>query len=111
MVHWPVSLVLVWLTMPLWLTVPTYDGREKFKTNGFWEIPYNENIKEGNTVTVLFTIKRGTLAAKAKDAADLPQGVSFALYLYILAIIILDEPAERITNDAPDQPPEAFWGT
>ena len=57
---------------------------------------------------MLFAIKRGTLAAKAKDAANLPKGVSFALYLYILAIIILDEPAEHITNDAPNQPPEAF---
>lgn len=60
------------------------------------------------SITVLFTIKRCTLLANAKAASDLPPGVKFLLYLNILAIIVLNGPTERFSNDASKEQPEAF---
>ena len=67
--------------------VPVYDGHEKFKLNSFCDKPYKETIKDGSTVMVLFSVKKGSLGKKAQTAEDLPGDVTFVLYLNILSII------------------------
>ena len=52
--------------------VPVYDGREKFKWNTFKDKVYEETIREGSTVMVLFSVKRGGLGDKAKNAGIFP---------------------------------------
>lgn len=57
---------------------------------------------------LMFTVKRGSLGDKPRGAADLPQGVKTALYLNILGIIVLKEPAEHFDGELPEEPPHAF---
>ena len=56
----------------------------------------------------LFTVKKGSLGNKAQSAADPPEGVTFALYLNVLAIIVLKEPAEQFSSEPSQEVPHAF---
>ena len=58
---------------------------------------------------VMFTVKRGSLGNKARNAANLPEGITSALYLNILGIIVLGkEPAEHFDGGPSQEPPQAF---
>lgn len=88
--------------------VPVYDGREKLKWNTFKDKAYEKTIREGSTVMVLFSVKRGGLGDKEKNMGDLPNDVTFALYLNILAIIVLAEPTEHFGDEPSPEPAKAF---
>ena len=57
---------------------------------------------------VLFSVKRGNLGKKAQDADDLPDDVTFALYLNLLAVIVLAESAEPFSVEPSQEPPQVF---
>ena len=57
---------------------------------------------------VLFTVKRGGLSSRAQAAPGLPRDVTFALYLNVLAIIVLNEPAERFSSRTSEEAPQVF---
>jgi len=57
---------------------------------------------------LLFTAKKGKLPAGVESAEGLPEGIKFAIYFNILAVIVLAEPAEHFSNSPSHEGPGAF---
>ena len=57
---------------------------------------------------LLFSIKKGNLAKEMQKAPNVPEGVEFAVYFNILGIVLLAEPAEKFSEAASGEAPEAF---
>jgi len=86
--------------------VPVYDGRDKFQLGNYWDHPYMEDIADGATVMLLFSVKKGGLP-KGAEGANI-WDAKFAIYPNILAIILLADPAECFSNIRSQEGPEAF---
>ena len=88
-----------------------FDGRDMFQLRNYWEKPYEGEVLKGSTVMLLFTVKKGNLPAGVEDAygvlGDIKQA-KIAIYLNILAIIVLSEPADNFSNSPSQGNPEAF---
>ena len=57
---------------------------------------------------LLFSIKRGNILKAMTKASNLPEAVKFAIYFNILAIIVLEEAAERFGDEPSQETPQAF---
>lgn len=88
--------------------VPIYDGREKFQLGNYWERPYAGEPAKGSTVMLLFSIRKGTLPQSVQGRNDLPRDLKVAIYFNILGAIVLAEPAERVSNNTSQEPPQSF---
>ena len=88
--------------------VPVFDGRAGFQLGNYWETPCSGDVSKDSTVMLLFSIKKGNLAKDMQKASNIPEGVEFAIYFNILGIVLLAEPAERFSEDASGEGPEAF---
>ena len=78
--------------------VPVYDGRTRFQLGKYWECPYTGEVAKGSTVMLLFTIKKGTLPNRAKEAGGMPVEVKVALYLNVVGVIVLAEPTDTFSE-------------
>lgn len=90
------------------VAVPVFDGRDKFQLGKYWDRPYTGKVTRGTTVMLVFSVKRGSLPKDVGDVEELPAAVKFAIYLNILGIIVLAEPADQFSNEASQEMPEAF---
>ena len=57
---------------------------------------------------LLFSVKKGKLPKNVQGRDDLPGGISFAIYLNIVAIIVLAEPGERFSYHESQDGPGTF---
>lgn len=85
--------------------VPVYDGRTKFHLSTYWDRPYEGDVERDSTVMVLFTIRKGDLSKQMKKAKNVPEKVKFAIYLNLLGIIVLEDPASDFSRESlPGEP-------
>lgn len=90
------------------MAVPVYDGRDKFQLGNYWDRPYKGTVSKGATVMLLFSIKKGNLPGGVQDIRGFPTAIEFGIYLNILGIIVLAEPAEHFSEGGSQEGPEAF---
>jgi hypothetical protein len=57
---------------------------------------------------LLFSVKKGSISPAVIGAVGMPDDMKFAIYLNILAVIVLAEPAERFSDTASQEEPKAF---
>jgi hypothetical protein len=57
---------------------------------------------------LLFSVKKGNISPAAGGAIGMLDDIKFAIYLNILAVIVLAEPAERFSDKESQEGPEAF---
>jgi len=88
--------------------IPVFDGRKNFRVGNYWEHPYSEDVPRGSTVMLLFSIRKGKLGKAVQEATNLPTEVDGAIYLNILGIVVLEEPAEQFSSRPSQEGPEAF---
>lgn len=82
--------------------VPVYDGREKLSLAKYWAKPYNGAVRPGSTVSILFSIKHGSLP---EDARWFKLSKSMAgVYLNVLGVIVLAEPSDTFCLDTCPDP-------
>lgn len=90
------------------LSVPVYDGCSGFHLSKYWKKLYTGEVPKGSTMMLLFSVKKGKLGEAVQKAPNLPVGVKFAIYLNILAVIVLAEPVEEFSDRPSREPPQAF---
>ncbi|KAF9777705.1 hypothetical protein BJ322DRAFT_1084037 [Thelephora terrestris] len=89
-------------------SVPVYDGRDQLRLGNYWERPYLEDIKKDAAVMMLFSVKKGALPKAVQDWEDLPRGLTTAVYLNILAIVLLADPVDPFSDYESGEHPGAF---
>jgi hypothetical protein len=83
------------------LLVPVFDGREKLSLAKYWSKKYVGDVKQGSTVTILFSTRVSSLPQEAQAYKYYKKMKS--VYLNVLAVIVLAEPSDDFYLDtAPD---------
>ena len=89
------------------ILVPVYDGRKNLNPVKYWDKLYDHDLEIGTTVTLLFSIKKGTLPENAQQFRRSKDMVG--VYVKILAIVVLADPTDAFCEDtSPD--PETVHG-
>ena len=88
--------------------VPVYDGRNGFQLGNYWAQPYPGAVVKGSTVMLLFSVRKGNLAKGMAEAGNLPVNVEFAIYLNLLAVVVLAEPEDPFSEEPSLEGPAAF---
>jgi hypothetical protein len=86
------------------LTVPVIDGREKFSLAKYRANKYDGVVKPGTTVSVLFSLKIGSAPEDAKEFRVSP--LMTGVYLNVLGVIVISEPAGTICSTTSREPEE-----
>ena len=81
------------------ILVPVYDGRKNLNPAKYWDKLYDRDLEIGTTVTLLFSIKKGTLPENARQFRRSKDMVG--VYVNILAIVVLADPTDTFCQDTP----------
>ena len=79
------------------LLVLVYDGWKNLNPVKYWDKLYDRELEVGTTVTLLFSIKKGTLPENAQQFRRSKEMVG--VYVNILAVVILADPTDTFCQD------------
>ena len=82
--------------------VPVYDGRKDLVLAKYWNKLYDRDLEVGTTVSLLFSIKKGTLPANARNFRRSEEMVG--VYVNILVVIVLEDPTDAFCIDTSPVP-------
>ena len=82
--------------------VPVYDGRKDYSPSKYWARLYDQAFEIGTMVTLLFSIKKGTLPENARHFRHSQEMVG--VYVNILAIVVLANPMDAFCLDTSPDP-------
>jgi hypothetical protein len=78
-----------------------YDRRERFAPSKYWEREYNEIVRPGTAVALLFSVRRG----KQLGGINGCEGVT-GVVLNVLGVVVLAEPSDPFYLDQTPDPME-----
>ena len=82
--------------------VPIYDGHKEYSLSKYWAKLYDHALDIGTTVTLLFSIKKGTLPKNTRYFRRSQEMVG--VYVNILTIVVLADPTDAFCLDTSPDP-------
>lgn len=88
-----------------------YDRREGFRLGKYWEHEYTENVKQGSTVMVLFSTRKGKLPEAMKHITNVPPNVEVGVYFNPVGVVVISDEEECFSYTPVEEDPTAFGVT